>query len=64
MEADVVCNKSNVNSFTSQNSKAYALFRQYFATLPVLLIYNLVEVSYNFRLTFLQVNVIKMFTVQ
>ena len=29
-----------------------------------MLIHNLVEVSYNFRLTFLQVNVIKMFTVQ
>ena len=45
------------NSFTSQNSKTHALFKQ------VLLCYNL-EVSFNFHLTFPQLNVIKMFTVQ
>jgi len=52
--ADGVCYKSNVNSFTSQNSKTHALFR--LLLLPYLLIYNL-EVSFNFHLTFLRVNV-------
>ena len=34
-----------------------------YVLVPYLLIYN-PEVSFNFHLTFLQVNVIKMFTVQ
>ena len=60
MEADVVCHKSNVKySFTSQNSKTHALFRQYFVTLRYVLIYNL-EVSFNFHLTFLQLRPIYM----
>ena len=50
------------SSFSS--SKTYALFRLCFVTLRYVLIkYNL-EVSFNFDLTFLQLNVIKMFTVQ
>ena len=63
MEAeDVVCHKSNVKQlYQSQNSKTHALnIRLYVATL--LLLDNL-EVSFNFSLTFLQLNVIKMFTV-
>ena len=35
VEADVVCHKSNMKlSFSSQNSKMLALFRQCFGTLP------------------------------
>ena len=49
------------NSCTTQNSKMHALFRLYF--LCYILIYNL-EVSFNFHSTFLQLNVIKKFTVQ
>ena len=61
MEADVDCHKSNVNHFTSQNSKTHALFRLCFVC--YFLIYNL-EVSLNFHLTFLQLNVITIFTVK
>ena len=60
MEADVDCHR--LTYFTSQNSKTHALFRLY-VLLRYVLIYNL-EVSFNFHLTFLQLNVIKMFTVQ
>ena len=52
----------NVNSFTSQSSKMHALIRLY-KLLCYMLIYNL-EVSFNFHSTFLEVNMIKMFTVQ
>ena len=61
MRADVVCHKSNVNSFTSQNRK-HILYLGYIL-LYYVLIYNL-EVSFNFQSTFLQVNVIKMLTVR
>ena len=44
------------NSLTTQNSKMHALFRLYF--LCYIRIYNL-EVSFNFCLTFLHLNVIK-----
>ena len=45
-----------------KNSKTGMLYLGY-ALLRYVLIYNL-EVSFNFHLTFLQLNVIKMFTVQ
>ena len=35
-----------------------------YVLLPYVLIYNLEKVCFNFHLTFLQLNVIKMFTVQ
>ena len=61
MEADVVCHKSNVKQlYQSQNSKTHALFRPY-VLLRYVLIYNL-GVFFNFHLTFLQLNVVKMFT--
>ena len=53
-EPDVVCHKSNAKSFTSQNSKTHALFGQE----PDL---GYILLRFNFQLTFLQVNVIKMF---
>ena len=60
-EADVDCHRLTWSSFTSQNSKTHALFRLCFVC--YVLICNL-EVSLNFHVTFLQLNVIKMFTVQ
>ena len=50
-----------MKQLSSQNSKTHALFRLCFVTLHS--DYNL-EVAFNFYLTFLQLNVIKMFTVQ
>ena len=47
------------NSFSTQNSKAHALFR--LCCLRYVLIYNQ-EVNFNFQITFLQLNVIKMFS--
>ena len=61
MVADVDCHRLTCSSFTSQNSKMHALFRLYFVC--YILIYNL-EVSLNFQVTFLPLNVIKMFTLQ
>ena len=58
VEAYVVCHKSNVKP---QNSKTQLYLGN--VLLRYILIYNL-EVSFNFHLTFLQLNVIKMFTVQ
>ena len=52
--------KSNVKQLYFSNSKTNALFWQ---CLRYVLIYNL-EVSFNFHLTLLQLNVIKMFTMQ
>ena len=50
-------------SFSSQNSKTHALFRLTgYVLLRYVLIYNL-KVSFNFH-TSLQLDVIKMFTVQ
>ena len=46
--------------YQSQNSKTHALFRPY-VLLRYVLIYNL-GVFFNFHLTFLQLNVVKMFT--
>ena len=62
MEADVVSHKSNVKQLYFSKHKTQALFRLCFVTLYIL-IYNL-KVSSNFHLTFLQYNVIIMFTVQ
>ena len=64
MKADVDCHmyRLTCSNFSSQNSRKDALFRPSLVTLYVL-IYNL-EVSFNFHLTFLQLNVTKMFTVQ
>ena len=59
METNVDGHRLRLSCFTSQNSKTHALFRLCFVTL----IYNL-EVSFYFHLSFLQLNVIKMFTVQ
>ena len=50
-----------VANLTSQNSKMHALLSK--VLLCYVLIYNL-EVSFNFHLTFRQLNVIKMFTMQ
>ena len=62
MKANVDCHRLTCSNFSSQNSRKDALFRLSLVTLYVL-IYNL-EVSFNFHLTLLQLNVIKMFTVQ
>ena len=62
VEADVVSHKSNVKQLYFSKHKTQALFRLCFVTLYIL-IYNL-KVSSNFHLTFLQYNVIIMFTVQ
>ena len=48
-------------SFSSQNSTTHALLG--YLLLRYVVIYNL-EVSFNFHLTFLQLNVIKMFAAQ
>ena len=59
----MVCHKSNMkHCCTSQNSKMAMLYLGH-VLLCYVLIYNL-EVSFNFHLTFRQLNVIKMFTVQ
>ena len=64
MEAEVVCHKSKVKQlYRSQNSKTHVDYNNYYELLHYVLIYNL-GVSFNFHLTFLQLNVIKMFTVQ
>ena len=61
MEADVVCHKSNVKHALPKSVKRM-LYLGY-VLLSYVLIYNL-EVSFNFHLIFLQLNVIKMFTVR
>ena len=61
VKADVVCHESNVNSFTSQTVKSMLYLGNFL--LHFVLICNL-EVSLKFQLTFLQVNVIKMYTVR
>ena len=61
-EADVDCHRLTWSRFTSQNSQKHMLYLGY-VLLRYVLIHNL-EVSFNFHLTFLQLNVIKMFTVQ
>ena len=50
------------NSFTTQNSKTHALFTE--AMFFSYILINNLEVSFNFHLTFLQLNVVKIFTVQ
>ena len=61
VEANVDCHRLTWSSFSSQDSKTHPLFRLCFDALR--LIYNL-KVSFNFHVTFLQLNVIKMFSVQ
>ena len=60
VEADVVCNKSNVRTALLLRTVKLILYLGNIL-LRYLLIYNLVELSYNYRSTFLQVNVIKPF---
>ena len=62
MEGDVVCHKSNVKQLSSQTVKRGMLYLGY-VLLGYVLIYNL-EVSFSFHLTFLQLDVIKTFTVK
>ena len=64
MEADVDCHRLTRSSFSHLFPKTVKrmLYLGY-VLLSYVLIYNL-EVSFNFHLTFLQVNVIKMFAVQ
>ena len=62
MEADVVCHKYNVKQPWSLETVKRMLYLGY-VFLRFVPIYNL-EVSLNFHLTFLQLNAIKMFTVQ
>ena len=71
MEGDVVCRKSNVKHcllLKTVKSMLYLLGKVLLRLGNVLLftyvlIYNL-EVSFNFHITFLQLNVIKRFTMQ
>ena len=58
MEADLDCHKSNVKLLKTVKHMLYLGY----VLLCYILIYNL-EVSFNFHLTFLQLNVIKTFTV-
>ena len=62
LEADVVCHKSNVKTSLLLKTVKCMLYLSK-VLLCYVLIYNL-EVSFNFHLTLLQLNVIKMFTVQ